>query len=159
MKPQPNISAADWRKDALKSKTEAIVQAEICQWLRLHGIPHTVSDATLSYNAKGQRVVRVSEGWPDITAVLRAHRGRMLAIECKHAAGGVLRYEQALTLSALESAGALVVIARSIDDVTAAIEAEAAPLATQREIAAAIAKGPNVKKRRAAKRIIAKTET
>lgn len=95
--------------------TEAQIQAAIHDYLNAQRIPHSITDATQSFNHKGQRVKRVSCGWPDVTACLPT-TGRMFAIECK-SAKKYLRPDQARTLYALFMAGATVCVARSVDDV------------------------------------------
>jgi hypothetical protein len=93
--------------------SEADIQVAIVAELRARGIPHSVTNAALSYNGKGQIVRRIDPGWPDITA---CWHGLLLAIECK-SARGKLRPEQAQTLHRLHLDGALIVVARSVEDV------------------------------------------
>lgn len=154
MKEQERISAADWRRDARKSVPESAVQQQICRYLTARQIPHTVTDAALTYNRQGKRVVRVSSGWPDVTACLPG--GQLLAIECKRPVGGRLRYEQAVTLAHLQQQGAIVVIARDLVEVETAIRLRVTPAATQDEIGKAMARGPEAVKRSAPRRIAAK---
>ena len=146
----------DWRKAIKASIPEEAVQRDICAYLRARQIPHTVTDAALAYNAKGRRVVRVSGGWPDVTAVL-PEDGRLLAIECKKPVDGRLRYDQAVTLTALIRARAIVVIARDLAEVETAIRLRVTPAATLDEIAKTLARGPEKKRAtRAPKRIATK---
>lgn len=144
------ISSVEFQRELMKRRTESQVQAEITAYLRKSGRPYTITDATVSLNAKGQRVMRVAEGWPDITTVTMDGQATLFAIECKRPYGGILRYEQAVCLKHLWSCGALVCIARSIEDV---ILLDSLNLTLQQrnihlpEIERAIAKGPKPKKR------------
>lgn len=97
------------------SATEAQIQKAITDYLRARRIPHSVTDATESFNRNGQRVRRVSRGWPDVVGCL-PDDGMFIAIECK-SSKGKLRPDQARTLHELYMAGALVCVARSVDDV------------------------------------------
>lgn len=67
------------------------------------------------------RQSKVSAGWPDISGVLPP-AGRAFFIECKSARGRLRPGQQAL-LEKLAAAGALVIVARSLDEVIAAIAA------------------------------------
>lgn len=106
------IPLTEGRKLLRDSATEAQIQDAILGYLRAQRIPHSVTEAKRSYNERGQLVRRIAPGWPDITGVARG--GIALCIECKSAKGR-LRPEQAKTLYALINAGALVVVARSVD--------------------------------------------
>lgn len=139
MSDTPRISAGDWRRDALKSRTEADVVADARQWLDAQRIPYSLTDATISYNAKGQRVVRVGQGWPDLTI---CHQGRFVAAEAKRPVGGKLRYDQAVMLARLHKAGGVVVVFRGTDELQHALRLLVTPAAALDEIRAAIAKGP-----------------
>ena len=153
MSEQQHISAKQWRRDALKSRTEADVVADARQWLDAERLPYSITDATLTYNANGHRVVRVRKGWPDITICCN---GRFIGAEAKRPVGGKLDYEQAVTLSRLHNNGAVVVIFRDVEDLQHAMRLMVTPAATLDEIAATLAKGPNVKtKKRQAKQRIA----
>jgi len=109
-----HLSIEQGRKILQDSASEAQIQAAIIGYLHTQKIVHTVTEAKHSYNENGQLVRRIAKGWPDITAV--EHGGRAFFIECK-SAKGKLRPDQARTLYALAGAGALIVIARSVDDV------------------------------------------
>ena len=107
--------------------TEAQIQRTITDWLTLAGIPFTVTDAahvTINGVTKGRAKIR--RGWPDVTACLPPD-GTLLAIECKSVRGR-LRPEQVETIAQLEDAGALTVVARSLEDVVNAIEQHLAQL-------------------------------
>ena len=115
----PAESSVDLKGDNVKQipATEAQIQRTITDWLALAGIPFTVTDAahvTINGVTKGRAKIR--RGWPDITACLPPD-GTLLAIECKSARGR-LRPEQVETIAQLEDAGALTVVARSLEDVT-----------------------------------------
>jgi Holliday junction resolvase len=69
-----------------------------------------------SFNVWGGGMMRA--GLPDIVA---CHRGRLIAIECKSATGR-LRPRQKWELRLAAAAGAVVVVARSGDDVAAALD-------------------------------------
>ena len=106
---------------------ERDIQSGICELLDQLRIPYSVTDAAIPvsvgrcpecrawvklYGKKGH----VRKSWPDITGVLPV-TGRMLAIEVKTEKG---RYKpgQPEMLELLRKAGALVIVARSIDDVS-----------------------------------------
>lgn len=109
------IPLTEGRKILRDSATEAQIQDAIVGYLRAQRIPHSITEAKRSYNERGQLVRRIAPGWPDVTASLPPY-GKLFALECKSAKGR-LRPEQARTLHALINSGALVVIARSIEDV------------------------------------------
>lgn len=106
--------------EARATATEAQIQRAITDYLRAQRIPHSVTDATESFNRNGQRVRRVTSGWPDITGCV--WDGVMLCCEVKSAKGR-LRPEQARMLHDLYMAGALVCIARSVDDLIETLQA------------------------------------
>jgi len=106
------ISLEQCRKILRAEATEAQIQDAIIQYLRVQRIPHTITEAKRSYNERGQLVRRIAPGWPDITGCARG--GKLLAVECKSAKGR-LSPDQARTLYGLIQAGALVVVARSVD--------------------------------------------
>jgi hypothetical protein len=123
---------------------ESSVQSAITDYLTAQRIPFARTDATESFNRKGQRVCRVNEGWPDLTACYASY---LVAIECKRAIGGTLTFEQADCLHRLHQAGALVVVARSVDDLIALLVTKRTSAATVAEIVAALKKGPKLKRR------------
>jgi len=128
------------RADALESD----VQSAVTQYLAARKIRHTITEAKRSYNESGSLVRRVSPGWPDITAC--GCGGYLIGIECKRVVGGVLSYEQAVELDGLHQSGALIVIARSVDDVEELLRTKRTSQATIAEIVQALAKGPDLKK-------------
>ena len=123
----------------LQEVSEASVQGTILGYLRARRIPHTITEAKRSFNQKGQQVCRIKSGWPDITA---CHEGFFVAIEVKRPVGGRLRHLQALELDALWRNGALVVIARNVEEVIDLLDTKSTSQATKDEIAATLAKGP-----------------
>lgn len=133
------ISKHTIRRAVDEATSEASVQAAILGYLRAHRIPHTITEAKQSFNQRGQQVRRLSPGWPDITACVE---GRFVGIEVKRPVGGKLRYLQAVELEALINNGALVVIARRVDDVIALFETRQVSQETKDEIAATLRKGP-----------------
>lgn len=139
------ISLAEYRskhrRQSEKAKKESAVQAEVCALLHTLGIRHAVTDASASFNARGERRTRVTRHWPDVTACLAPH-GRLLAIECKRPVNGRLSYGQAVLLRDLEQQGALVVIPRSAGELWDAIQANETPASTLAEIETTLAKGP-----------------
>src|SRR5262245_34762475 len=114
------LSISEGRKLLQAQATHKQIQSAVEEYLTARGIPCSGTDGAESYNRKGQRVRRVQSGWPDVTACLPG--GMLGAIEIK-TAKDKLRPDQAATLHALYQAGALVVIARSLDDLIAALEA------------------------------------
>ncbi len=133
------ISQRTIRRAVDEATSEASVQAAILGYLRAHRIPHTITEAKQSFNQNGQQVRRLAAGWPDITACFE---GRFVGIEVKRPVGGKLRYLQAVELEALYKNGALVVIARSVENVIALLETRQVSQATKDEIAATLSKGP-----------------
>lgn len=107
------LSVEEGRKILRDQATEAEIQSAITDYLTVQKIPYTVTEAKRSYNERGQLVRRIAPGWPDITGCL-PYAGVFIGIECK-SAKGKLRPDQARTLYGLYNAGALVVIARSVD--------------------------------------------
>lgn len=131
------ISITEGRKLLRAGALERHVQQAIVNYLTAQKIPFAVTDAAEAYNRRGQRIRRVTPGWPDITACDR----EFIAIECKRAGGGMLSNEQAQMLNRLHQHGALVVVARSVDDVIALLRDRRASAATVAEIIKAMEKG------------------
>jgi hypothetical protein len=128
------ISITEGRKILSATAPEKQVQQAIVEYLAAQRIPFAVTDATEAFNRRHQRICRVTPGWPDITACDQ----EFIAIECKRAVGGVLSAIQAQTLSRLHERGALVVVARSVDDVIALLRDRRTSAETIAEIAEAI---------------------
>ncbi len=101
------------RQRAAGEPTEAQTQRAILDWLAWHGYPAARTQAGAVATAGGHYVTQAPEGWPDITACIN---GRFVAIECK-APRGRLRPSQIEMRARLEAAGALYIVARSIEDV------------------------------------------
>ena len=96
--------------------SELQIQSTILEYLELRQIIHSVTDRSRHWDAKGRvRASRVSHpGWPDISLVLPG--GRAAFIEVK-SSRGVVSDDQDACHAALRAAGALVIVARSLDDV------------------------------------------
>ncbi len=122
----------------LATVTEAAVQAAIIGYLCVNRIPHSITDAKRVFNEKGQQVRRVKKSWPDITA---CYEGHFVAIEVKRPVNGRLSPGQAVELDTLRRADALVVIARSVDDLEETLRLKQTSLATIREIEATLKRG------------------
>lgn len=125
------ITQQSIKRRLLASVGESQVQRAIVDYLTLKQIPHSITDASQSFNRNGQQVRRVKTGWPDLTA---CYAGHFLAIEVKRPIGGRLSPEQAATLHSLWQQGALIVVARSLDDVIALLETKQTPQTTLAEI-------------------------
>src|SRR5262245_25145002 len=118
------MTAAEYQATA----SERDIQAGICALLDARGILYSVTDAGGAVRCPSckewvrafKRRGTVRKSWPDITGVLPG--GRLLAIEVKRV-NGAWRPGQWETLMSLKAQGALVVIARNISDVTAALKA------------------------------------
>jgi len=109
------ISITEGRKILRDQATHREIQSAIEQYLDAQAIPYASTDAAEAFNRSGQRIRRVTPDWPDITACLPPS-GLLFPIEVKTARDR-LRPGQARTLHVLASAGALVCVARSVDDV------------------------------------------
>jgi hypothetical protein len=110
-----HISIEEGREHLRKSATHTQLVTAVRGYLSAMRIPHTLSDAARCFNSKGQIVRRIDPNWPDITACAPSS-GVLLAIEVK-AGKDTLTPGQAHTLHLLYLAGALVVVARSVEDV------------------------------------------
>ncbi|HXG66958.1 MAG TPA: VRR-NUC domain-containing protein [Blastocatellia bacterium] len=110
------MKAAEFNRQA----SEAAIQAAICELLNLKRIPFSVTDSSrvIGQDGKLRRRKVSTEGWPDITACLPG--GRLLAIEVKSARGR-LRASQKFVLDKLRNQGALVVVAKDVEAVMAAL--------------------------------------
>lgn len=129
------ITRASIKRRLLASVGEAEVQRAITDYLTARRIPHSITDAAQAFNKNGQQVRRVKSGWPDITC---CYAGHFLAIEVKRPIGGRLSREQAVTLESLWRQGALILIARSVDDLIALLASKKTPPATLDEIRKAL---------------------
>jgi hypothetical protein len=97
-------------KKPITYRPEKEVQQSICDVLKLHRIPYTVSDASRAFGFYGEVVQKVRTDWPDVTAVLPG--GRAMFIECKTLTGKPTPGQLAM-LELLRRQGAIAVIARS----------------------------------------------
>ena len=139
-----HLSLSEGRKLLAANEREVNVQQAIADYLTVQRIPFARTDATESFNRKGQRVCRVNSSWPDLTG---CYAGFCLAIEVKRAVGGRLSFEQADCLNRLYQAGALVVVARSVDDVVTLLTTKRTSAATIDEIVRTLGKGPKLRRR------------
>jgi hypothetical protein len=101
-------------------QSEAAIQEDICNYLTLRGIVHSITDSSAVIVNGRKRQSKVSQrGWPDITCALPD--GRFLGIEVK-STGGKLRPSQVETLGRLKASGCVVIVAYSVGDVAAVVE-------------------------------------
>jgi hypothetical protein len=129
--PQPSqAETAISQRAAADQIAEAEIEAEITRFLTWKGIPFAFSKAEVGRG----KADAIRAGWPDLTA---CHKGKFVAIEVK-APKGKLRKTQAQTLWALREADAIVVIARSVADVRAALDHCRTPDSTLAELVAAL---------------------
>lgn len=106
----------------MSPQSEADIQAEIFSWLKAHGY------CAWRCNLGGVR--RSGKGWsknpmagfPDLGAVHWRLGGRLIAIEVKRT-GGVISAAQSDWHRRLAAAGALVIVATTLEQVRAAIQA------------------------------------
>ena len=100
------------------NKSEAEIQRDICEYLKDQKIPFSVTNA--SGGGKRRRCpVGIRRGWPDVTGCLPG--GRFLAIEVKANKGRVSE-DQEDCLCELKANGALVVVARNVNEVAQEID-------------------------------------
>src|SRR5262245_37274873 len=111
---QRRLTVEQGRKLLLAQATHGEIQSAVTEYLDWQRIPYGETDAALAFNLYGQRIERVTEGWPDVTACFPG--GVMAPIEVK-TAGDHLRPDQARILYRLLKQGAICIIARSVDDV------------------------------------------
>lgn len=137
-----HLDGREWRAETLRRYTENELRRDVRQMLRARRVPHTLSDAAIAYNGDGKQVQRVDRDWPDITAVCPGS-GQLLAVELKRPIGGDgLTHGQAVKLADLWEAGALILVARSVEAVETILTTRKVPQATIDEVKARIAKGP-----------------
>jgi hypothetical protein len=103
---------------SLTYRPEKDVQRSICEYLKLRRIPYTVTDAGRHVKQGVKARSKVTEFWPDVTAILPG--GRALLIECKSETGKASE-GQAAMIEQLRKQGAIAIIARSASDVHEAI--------------------------------------
>jgi hypothetical protein len=112
------MSVEQYRKLALENP----LRAAVVEYLRLRGYVVSVTDAALRVCPGCGRVSgqSVDTGWPDVTAC-EPGTGRLVAVETK-TVKGKLRPSQVRCLETLRAAGAVVCVARSLDDLQNVIE-------------------------------------
>ena len=103
-----------------RSTEELKRQNAIATYLFLHHIPYAVTDAAEAAKRGFRHRTGIKAGWPDITVCLPPN-GRFLGIEVKSAKGRQSIKQQECQ-EEIEKAGGLYVLARSVDDVIAALE-------------------------------------
>lgn len=108
-------------KTKMRPPLEKTIQRQIVNYLKLRGIPHTVTDASRTWTAGGKFIRPrngVTPGWPDITAVVPRGlcKGNMLCIEVKRPGGKVSPIQRKCILE-LCDAGALFFCGNSVKDV------------------------------------------
>jgi len=104
-------------------KSESTIKSEILVWLSEHGVLAWNNPTGVGLSADGMRPIRFGLlGSPDILGVIPG-TGRFLGVETKTATGR-LRDSQAKFRARFERCGGLYVVARSIEDVSAALEKE-----------------------------------
>jgi len=113
------MTAAEFRARS----PEWSIQSSIVGLLKVIGLPHSVTDASLVFDDKGKVFGRgvLTDGWPDISAVIG--KGRFLGIETK-SASGALRPAQIKCHAELRNAGALVIVPRSVEEFARVLVAE-----------------------------------
>lgn len=111
------MTAAQFRERA----SERSIQSGIVDLLKLIGLPHSVTDASLVFDDRGKACGRAVEtdGWPDVTVSLPPS-GRLLGIETK-SKDGRLRPSQIACHAWLRDSGALVIVPRSIEEVASVL--------------------------------------
>jgi hypothetical protein len=114
------MTATEFRARA----SERSIQSSIVDLLKLVGLPHSVTDASLVFDDKGKVSGRAVEtdGWPDVTCALPPS-GRLLGIETK-SKDGRLRPSQIACHAWLRSSGALVCVPRSVEEIAGVLMAE-----------------------------------
>lgn len=115
------------KKKEPKKLLEKDIQKMIVKYLELRRIPFAVTNAERVWNPQGFiRKSKVSPDWPDLSATMPVlvngnAVGLSFYIEVKTPTGSI-RDGQRVKLRELASAGALCVLARSLDDVTLVVE-------------------------------------
>lgn len=112
---------------AIKKKLEKDIQKEIVSYLKLKKVQHSITNAERVWSKQGFiRPSKVSPDWPDLSATLpifvnNVRIGLSFYIEVKTPTGSI-RDGQKVKLRELSDAGALCILARSLDDVTDIVE-------------------------------------
>lgn len=94
---------------------EKYLQSQVMAWLTNHGFWFRRVPVQGVRGSKGARMKNPMAGMPDLIGLLPG--GRLFAIELK-TAEGTLSPIQEKTIAELEAKGALVIIARNLDDVS-----------------------------------------
>ena len=103
----------------MKVKTpESYVQSACLEYLAVRGIFAWRNNSGAIKGPSGHLVRFGQPGSPDILGIIK---GRALCIECK-ASDGRLRPDQRLWLEQAREAGAIVIVARSVEDVIAGLK-------------------------------------
>lgn len=115
-KSKPKLTVKNNKISTVVSHKE--LEQTIYQYLDWMQIEYTPTDASRTFGPDGSvRKSKVKKGWPDITCCLDG--GKMFCIEVKTEKDD-LRDEQVKVISNLLAKGALVVVARSVEDVAKA---------------------------------------
>lgn len=110
-----------------KKLLEKDIQKLITKYLDLRKVPYAVTNAERVWNPQGfVRKSKVSPDWPDLSATMPVlingnPVGLSFYIEVKTPTGGI-RDGQKVKLRELSAAGALCVLARSLEDVKTVVE-------------------------------------
>lgn len=104
-----------------RRKPEKDRQKAIVAYLLSHGWLVAETDAGAAYHAGGYSGSHIPAGWPDLTCL--APGGRFVGVEVK-AATGRQSPVQVDMQQRIERLGGLYVLARSVDDVVAALESQ-----------------------------------
>lgn len=110
-----------------KKMLEKDIQRAITDYLKLKGVPFAITNAERVWNPQGfVRKSKVSPDWPDLSATLPVfvdsmRVGLSFYIEVKTPTGSI-RDGQKIKLRELSDAGALCVLARSLEEVKDVVE-------------------------------------
>lgn len=100
---------------------ESVIQTAILGYLNLRGDCMVWRNNTGGLRDAAGRIVRFGfKGSGDILGVI-APSGRFLSVECKRPSGGVLSKEQEAFGAQVRAAGGIYIVARSVDEVRAAL--------------------------------------
>jgi len=97
-------------------QSESHTQSQILNWLRNHNVLHWRIPVGGVKHA-GIRKKSPMRGFPDLMGCIPGTLGRMFAIEIKADDGNLSQCQKDVIFN-LEKAGALVIVARSLQDVT-----------------------------------------
>ena len=102
-----------------RGKPEWALQKAIVIWLHAHGCLAVVTDAGAAYRAGAFSGDSLPRGWPDVTGLLPG--GRFLGVECKAGRGRQNEAQKSMQYE-IEQRGGLYILARSVEDIEAALE-------------------------------------